>query len=117
MWRKIISMALMVAFLVAITGPVSGHDGIIRIPSGLDPGGDEHPWGGGEHSENDGSVIIATTNSVPTITDNFFIDYAITRYWTAFSSSVRNMVMTSRKDAENRNMKATNKYKKDMRNR
>ncbi|MCK5125270.1 MAG: hypothetical protein KAR42_03350 [candidate division Zixibacteria bacterium] len=117
MFRKTVTMMLLVMFLLTITGPVTGHNGVIIIPNTLDPGGEEHPWGGGQHAIIDPLADdIYATNSVPRFSTNFFVDFALQRVWISATSTIRRIVFPNNSDKLN-SVNANQSTIKDVRNR
>ncbi len=92
MCRKIICTMVVVMFFVTLTTPVSGHNGVIVIPNQFDPGGEEHPWGGGEQAVNDPVSPFLFLNSITPITTNLFIDITINSTWNTFKRDVRKFI-------------------------
>ncbi|MEZ5357379.1 MAG: hypothetical protein R3F48_01020 [Candidatus Zixiibacteriota bacterium] len=86
MWRKLISVTAIIVFLVSMSAQVSGHNGVIVIPNQFEPGGEEHPWGGGEQAITDPVAPLLTTTGF-TFSNNIFIDVALNQTWITVKST------------------------------
>ena len=91
MLRKIIITFLMAFFVLAISGPVTGHDGSRYILNN-DPGGDEHPWGDENYSIDrpiigSGEIDITTISIFPTITISIHYSFLrLAKFYTDYTS-------------------------------
>lgn len=118
MWRKTISMTAILLLMVSMTAaPVLGNNGVIVIPNRFVPGGEEHPWGGGEQAITDPvAPLLGETNYTP-LTHNFFIDLTIYNTWNTVKATLFEWSAPNTKKTEIIKMEVIETNSKAVRNR
>ena len=87
MWRKIVTMVMVTAFLLVVCLPAAAHNG--KITSLTKNPGDEHPWGG-DHYESPGPDVeeFYAPFSGGLIGPYYFIRVALYHSWTGIQDVV-----------------------------